>query len=87
MTPTHPLTPSENAEVNAALKAACATFDAQRLNRIDDLRTIETCSMEMSALCSQAGFVTTQAEYIADASAYHLAAALLAGQMAARLAV
>lgn len=76
-----PLTPAET----TALQQACAEMDEERLERINDLRTIETCSMEMYALCNQAGFVTAQAEYIVSASTYHLAAALLASQMAARL--
>lgn len=71
MTPTHPLTPSENAEINAAIKAACAELDDARLGEIDtlDCRAIENFNLGLKEI----------------ASAMFLVARTLAQQMAARL--
>ena len=71
-----PLTPAET----TALQQACVELDAERLNRI-------TFFSRMSMSCSRWARKENlhTGSNIESAAAYHLAAALLAGQMAERL--
>lgn len=77
MTPTHPLTPTEHAAVNAALKAACAELDADRVEKI------EHCQNERAAWLEDPGSlksITAEEEYVI-AHGYERAIGFLAYQL------
>lgn len=81
--PTNPLTPTEHAEVNAALETVKLSLDGERLNdieRLDKYRkfyklgTLKTFSRALKA------------DNLEQSNAHRIAAELLASQMAGRLA-
>lgn len=76
-----PLTSAES----TALQQACAEMDEERLKRINHCDFMEMSLSSWRLWAKRNGLIAQAEMYLKEADARHLAAALLAGQMAERL--